>query len=328
MPDRFRGPLHEGLAEEGRTLEAPVDPAFLATPFRDRGNARELLQFGGGRIAFALFAEGDEEPGSEDRASAGEGLEQGEVGMTLGMLRDGVVKVLNRLQGGPELADEGLHEQHIGGDDTLIGSQGEGSLDGVDALCNNICRAHMVLAKEGLQGRAAGQLGSLQGWPAAEKVTKDAGVFVLKPVEHLREIVFQGAGESMGDPHCVANHTAAVFNELCQSTHGGALRLEGRQLVAVSAEQCELQFGVSGVILRATGGKRFAVPCEGQGVDGQEHQEVVCAQGKDDGAFVAFEADGDRFPLEALLQGTPPRLNGFWCVVETVVLSLRGARSL
>jgi hypothetical protein len=60
MPDRFRGPLHEGLAEEGRTLEAPVDPAFLATPFRDRGNACELVQFGGGRIAFALFAEGDE----------------------------------------------------------------------------------------------------------------------------------------------------------------------------------------------------------------------------------------------------------------------------
>ena len=65
MPDRFSGPLHEGLAEEGRTLEAPVDPAFLATPFRDRGNARELLQFGGGRRAVALFAEGDEEPGKE-----------------------------------------------------------------------------------------------------------------------------------------------------------------------------------------------------------------------------------------------------------------------
>ena len=125
MPDRCRGPLHKGLAEEGRTLEAPVDPAFLATPFRDRGNARELLQFGGGRIAFALFAEGDEEPGSEDGASAGEGLEQGEVGMPLGMRRDGVVKVLDRLQGGPELADEGVHEQHIGGDDTLIGGQGE-----------------------------------------------------------------------------------------------------------------------------------------------------------------------------------------------------------
>ena len=55
---------------------------------------------------------------------------------------------------------------------------------------------------------------------------------------------------------------------------------------------------------------------------------VVCAQGKDDGAFVEFEADGDRFSLESLLQGTYPRLNGFWCVVETAVLSLLGARSL
>jgi len=43
----------------------------------------------------------------------------------------------------------------------------------------------------------------------------------------------------------------------------GALRIEGLQLVAVSAEQCELQFGASGVIFRATGRKRFAVPGEG-----------------------------------------------------------------
>ena len=71
MPNRFRGPLYEGLTEEGRTLEAPMDPAFLATPFRDRCNARELLQFGGGRRAFVLFAKGNEEPGSEDGASAG-----------------------------------------------------------------------------------------------------------------------------------------------------------------------------------------------------------------------------------------------------------------
>src|SRR5262245_38212193 len=135
--------------------------------------------------------------------------------MPLGMLRNGVVKVLDRLQGGPELADEGLHEQHIGGDDALIGGQGDGSLDGVDALCNNLCRAHMVLAKEGLQGRAAGQLGSLQGGPATEKVTKDNGVFVLKPLEHLREIVFQSACEPISDSHFVSNHTPAVFNELC-----------------------------------------------------------------------------------------------------------------
>lgn len=97
MPDRFRGPLHDGLAEEGRTLEVPVDPAFLATPCRDRGNTRELLACGGGRLACALFAQGHAEPGREDGASAGEGLEQGEVGMPLGRRRDGVVTVLDCL---------------------------------------------------------------------------------------------------------------------------------------------------------------------------------------------------------------------------------------
>jgi len=301
---------------------------LLATPFRDRGNARTPLQFGGGRRAFALFAEGDEEPGSKDGASAGEGLEHGEVGMTLGMRRDGGVKILDRLQGGPELADEGVHEQHIGGDNARIGGQGDGSLDGVEALCNNICRAHMVLANEGLQGRAAGQLGSLQGWPAAENITKHDRVFVLQPLERLRERVFQGAREPMGDPPCVSNHAPAVCNELCQGTHDGALWSEGLQRVAVSAEQCELQCGIGGVILCAAGGKRFAVPCEGQGVDGKEHEAVVCAQGKDAGAFVEFEADGDRLSLASLLQGTHPGLNGFWCVVETAVLSLFGARSL
>ena len=55
---------------------------------------------------------------------------------------------------------------------------------------------------------------------------------------------------------------------------------------------------------------------------------MIFAQGKDDGAFVEFEADGDRFALEALLQGTHPRLNGFWGMVETVVRSVLGVRSL
>src|SRR5207237_1301566 len=159
----------------------------------------------------------------------------------------------------------------------------------------------MVLAKEGLQGSAAGQLGSLQGWPAAEKITKNDRVFVLKPLERLREIVFQGARETIGDPHVVSNHAPAVFNGVGQGTHAGALWIERLQLVAVSAEQFELQFGVGGVIFRAAGGKRFPIPCEGQGVDGKEHEEVVFAQGKDDGAFVEFEADGDRFSLESLL---------------------------
>ena len=98
----------------------------------------ERWKFSGGGRAFPLFAEGDEEAGSKDGASAWKGLEQGEVGMALGALRDGVVEGLDRVQGDTELADEGLHEQRMGGDDALIGGQRGGRLDGVDALGNNV----------------------------------------------------------------------------------------------------------------------------------------------------------------------------------------------
>jgi len=51
MPERCSGPLHAGVAEACRALEAPVDAAFLATTFCHRGNAGALLEFGGGRLA-------------------------------------------------------------------------------------------------------------------------------------------------------------------------------------------------------------------------------------------------------------------------------------
>ena len=98
------------------------------------------------------------------------------------------------------------------------------------------------------------------------------------------------------------------------------------QLVAVGAQPCELSFSVGGGILRAAGGKSFAVSREGQWMDGKEDEEVVCAQGKDDGTRVEFEADGDGFSCAPLAQGTHPCLNGFWCVLEDEVLSFCGAR--
>ena len=134
MPDRFRRPLHKRLAEELWTLEAPVDPRLLPTAFGDRGNTRIFLQFGSGSIACALFAQGNEKAGSEDRPRAWEGLEEGEVGMALGTLCDSGVEVGDGLQGDAELGNKGLDQQDIGGDDALIGGQRRGSLHGVAAL--------------------------------------------------------------------------------------------------------------------------------------------------------------------------------------------------
>src|SRR5262245_26178811 len=138
MPDRFRRPLHKRLAQELWTLEAPVYPRLLPAAFGDRGNPRIFLQFGSGSIAGALFAKGNEKAGSEDRPRAWEGLEEGEVGMALGTLRDSGVEVSNGLQGDAELGHQRLDQQGIGGDDALIGGQRRGSLDGVAALCDHV----------------------------------------------------------------------------------------------------------------------------------------------------------------------------------------------
>src|SRR5262245_30515050 len=89
MPDRLRRPFDERVPEELWTLETPVHPGFLAAAFGHRRNPGIFLEFGGGGIAGALFTEGDEQPRGKDGACSGEGLEQGEIGMTLSALRDG-----------------------------------------------------------------------------------------------------------------------------------------------------------------------------------------------------------------------------------------------
>ena len=190
MADGFRSPCHAGWAAEWRTLEAPVDPGLLAAPFCDRRDARALWECSGGCRAFPLFAAGDEEAGSEDGASAWAGLAQGEGRMALGALRDGMVAGVDRVQGDPEVADEGRHEQRMGGDAALISGQGSGSLEGVDAWGKHGRGAHVVLAQEGRHGRAPRALYRFERGPAAEKVTKQQGIFGLKPLESMRERVF------------------------------------------------------------------------------------------------------------------------------------------
>jgi hypothetical protein len=81
-----------------------------------------------------LFAAGDEEPGGEDGARSWERLKQGEIGMVVSALRDGVITGLDRLPRDAELADKGLDEPGMRSKHALIGGQGDGRLDRVEAL--------------------------------------------------------------------------------------------------------------------------------------------------------------------------------------------------
>src|SRR4029434_8312226 len=164
-----------------------------------------FLEVGGGGIALALFAEGDEQPRGEDGTRSWEGLEQGEIGMALRALRDGGVKIGDGLQGDPELGHEGLHQERMGRNDTCIGGEGCSRLDSLDPLCDDIGIAHVMRTEEGFEGGTAGELYRFEGRPATQEVAEDRRIFLLKPVQYVRAIVLEGTSQAVGDPDFVTD---------------------------------------------------------------------------------------------------------------------------
>jgi hypothetical protein len=65
--ERLGGPFHEGLAQEFRTLQAPVDPDLFPAALGHRGNTHVLLQFISTPEPFPLLTEG--EPAGVGRAA-------------------------------------------------------------------------------------------------------------------------------------------------------------------------------------------------------------------------------------------------------------------
>ena len=311
MPGGFRRPLDKRLAQELWTLEAPVDPGLLAAAFRHRRNARICLECVGGGKAFPLFAEGDEEAGSKNGPSPWQGIKQREVGMVLRALCDGLVEVGNGLHGDPELGDEGVHEEDIGGDDAVIGGQRSGALDGLDAGGDKVGRAHVVGTEEAFQSSTACELRGFEGGPAAEEVAKDRGIFLGKPVQDLRKVVFERTGQAVGQPDFVADQAPAVLDELRQGAHGGALGAERGELVAVFEEDFDLEFGIGGVVFRTARGKRFAVLGHGERIDRKEHEEIIGAQRGHDRPFREFQAHSDGLSVESCAEGLDPGVNLF-----------------
>ncbi len=328
MPDRFGSPLHERVSPERRILEAPVDPGVVATAFghrRDPGVFWERIR---GGVAVAWFAEGGEEAGGQDSASAWQGVQPGAVGMALGAWCHGFVEVVDGVPGDTELADQGVHQESRGRDAPRIGGQGCGALEGVEALGNDVGVAHMRGAAEALEGRAARELNGVEGRPLGEDVAEDGGVFVVEPLADRRAVVVQGTGEAIGETYVVADQTTARFDAWFEGTYGGALGVEGCEFVARRAQELTREFGVSRVVLGMAGREGFPVPREGEGVDGKEDADVILTQRGVAGPLVAREPEGHGLPLEPRAQGAHPRSAGVGLVFEDADRTCLGASGL
>ena len=328
MPNRLCGPLHERVPEAFWTLEPPVPPGFLATPFGHWRDPGIFLQCRGGRLPFPLLPEGAEQTGSKDGARAGEGLQQRAIGRTLGALRAGLIKGRDRVQGPASLTGQGLDQQGLGSDAALISRQGRRGFDSGQALGEHVFPLDLLVAKAGLQGGPPGEVCGFEGGPATQKVTEKGRVFVLKPVQHLWERVLQGTGEAVGHAHCIADQAATVVDELFEGAPRRTLRLEPRQRVAMGEEQCELECGVRGGVLRSAGRKGFALPRQRQRLDREEDEKVILAPGRDQGAFGECEAEGTGLTAESRAEWGDPRVEGLRGVLALQALPFGSARHL
>jgi len=298
-----------------------VHPRLLATACRDWRKARLFVAILGRGDAFPLCTEGHEEAGSTNGPSAWHGVTHGEVGMVLGPWCDGVVEVGHGLPRDAELGDEGVHQEGVGDADPCIGGQRHSTLDGLKARRDDVGRAHVVGTEEALKGGAPRELGGCEGGPAAEEVAQDGGVLLLKPLQDMRQGVFEGTGQAMRQTDCVADQAPAVCDELRQGAHRRALGGEGGELVAVCEEEFDLEFGIGGVVFGPAGSQRFTGRSQGERIDGKEPEEILWAQCGHHGAFLAFQADGKRLAVAPRAQGADPRINRFRAVREDQKLS-------
>jgi hypothetical protein len=117
--------------------------------------------------------------------------------------------------------------------DPLVSRQGHGAFDGVKALTDSLLTANLMLKKEALKGAAPGELGGFKRGPLAKKITKELGLLMGAPLEHVRKIRLQRTGQSIRQPDAIAHQPTPVLHQLGQGAHLGTLGNERLELISV-----------------------------------------------------------------------------------------------
>jgi hypothetical protein len=325
---RFGGPLPKRWSQELRTLQAPVHPGFFPAACRDRGNTGVFLECLGSGVTLPWFAKGHKEAGGKARPSPWQSVKQGKVGMALGVVRDRVVEVGHGRQGDAELGHEGLHQEGVGGDNSCIRGQCHRALAGLEARLADVGRAPVVCMAKVLQGGATREWRRFESRPAAQEGAQDARIFLLKPLQNGWAGVFKHTGQAIGAPDLVADQATAVCDEWRSGAPRGALGGQRGERVAVFEEAFDLELGIGGVVFGPAGGQRFTVLRQGARMDGEAHEEIIWAQGGDNGPVIQLKTPSNGLSVEPRAQGLDPRVDRFRAVLEHQQLSSLRASGL
>src|SRR4051812_15630974 len=196
--DGLADPLDEGLTQEGWAGVAPVHPAFVAAALGDGRDTGILLQGCGVGKALASFTEGNEEPRSKSRHSAGQRGEELVVGQRRRKLGDRGVEALDSDRYSAQLWEQRLDEQAQRVGHRGVGVQRALGTNRLDAALDSGCVPDVAGAEEIDERVAACTLSGLECRPALEEVSEDGGLFVAKPAQYLREVGFERARDAVG----------------------------------------------------------------------------------------------------------------------------------
>jgi hypothetical protein len=163
--------------------------------------------------------------------------------------------------------------------------------------------------------------------PTLQEVAEQYCVAVLKPIQRLREVLFQGAAQSIGDAGLVANEVASLLDQRGQGSYIGALRLQRPQLLPVMQQQLEGDFSIGRVILGAAGDERLAVLGQCGWIHRKQNDERVTLQGMHQWTFGDLQAYRNRAPETAVQASRPPR-DRLGSVRQHAKLTLRRASGL
>jgi hypothetical protein len=187
---------------------------------------------------------------------------------------------------------------HQGGrldDGDVAGKRALGA-DGLDAGVDHGGPADIVGVEEGDEGVATCTLRGAERGPALEEGSEDSGLLVAKPLQNLGEVLLGQVGDAVGEADAILNEIAAALDQATQHAHGRPLLVKRCELVAMAGEDVDSDLGVAGVVLRSAGREGAAVARQGRGVDGEEHEEVVLEQGRDDRALGELDATATGAP--------------------------------
>jgi hypothetical protein len=118
--------------------------------------------------------------------------------------------------------------------------------------------------------------------------------------------LLQRVRDPVGQPNPIFDQLPPSHHHRAQGPHVRAVRLQLRQLLP----ELQGQAGVRRIVLRSARRERLPVLRQRQRVHGEQHEDVVLQQGRDDRSLRELQADGHLAPPEPLPQALRPLLDG------------------